>query len=101
MDDLFISADPDVVQRERLKAKELKRTAWWKNRVGQGVCAYCGTRHHPADLTMDHVVPLIRGGRTSRSNCVPACATCNQEKRHLSTTQWHCHLEEKLGGGLR
>ncbi|MBF0295082.1 MAG: HNH endonuclease [Magnetococcales bacterium] len=95
MDDLFIPADPDVVQRERLKAKELKRSAWWKGQVGRGVCHYCGLRVPSAELTLDHVVPLIRGGRTTRGNCVPACMACNQEKRHLSSTQWQSYVEEK------
>ncbi len=96
MDDLFFPQDPDLAHRERLKAKELKRSAWWKNQIGQGVCAYCGIRHHPSALTMDHVVPIIRGGRTTHANCVPACASCNKEKRHLSSTQWQSYLEEKL-----
>ncbi|MBF0272327.1 MAG: HNH endonuclease [Magnetococcales bacterium] len=95
IDDLFIAADPDGVQRERLKAKELKRSPWWKGQVGQGRCHYCGARCHPGDLTMDHVTPLIRGGKTTKGNCVPACMTCNQEKRHLSTIQWQSHLEQK------
>ncbi len=95
IDDLFIPEDPDRVARERLKAKELKRSAWWKGQLGRGRCHYCGAGCHPGELTMDHVVPLIRGGRTTRGNCVPACMECNQEKRHLSTTQWQSHLERK------
>ncbi|MBF0178656.1 MAG: HNH endonuclease [Magnetococcales bacterium] len=102
MDDLFIPADPDEVQRERSKAKELKRTAWWKAQVGKGGCHYCGLRVPPAELTLDHVVPLIRGGRTTRGNCVPACMECNREKRHLSSMQWQSYVEEKKrsAGGL-
>ncbi|MBF0213435.1 MAG: HNH endonuclease [Magnetococcales bacterium] len=95
IDDLFIAADPEVTQRERLKAKELKRSAWLKGQTGQGRCHYCGARCHPGALTMDHVVPLIRGGRTTRGNCVPACMECNQEKRHLSSLQWQSRMEEK------
>ncbi|NGZ07660.1 MAG: HNH endonuclease [Magnetococcales bacterium] len=95
LDDLFIPADPERMQRERLKAKELKRTAWWKSRLGQGVCHYCGVRCPPQTLTMDHVIPIIRGGQTTRQNCVPACLECNQAKRHLSSTQWQCLVEQK------
>ncbi|MEO5346502.1 MAG: HNH endonuclease [Magnetococcus sp. YQC-9] len=95
LDDLFIPADPELMARERLKAKELKRTTWWKSQTGRGVCHYCGTRCHPSELTMDHVVPVIRGGRSAKNNLVPACAACNREKRHLSTTEWQSRLEEK------
>ena len=31
---------------------------------------------------MDHVVPLIRGGRSTKGNVVPACKECNAKKRH-------------------
>jgi len=42
------------------------------------VCAYCGTRCHP--ITMDHVVPRSRGGKTNFDNCVACCRACNQKK---------------------
>jgi 5-methylcytosine-specific restriction endonuclease McrA len=40
-------------------------------------CQYCGSRR---DLTMDHVVPRSRGGRTNWTNVVTACAPCNRRK---------------------
>jgi 5-methylcytosine-specific restriction endonuclease McrA len=40
-------------------------------------CAYCGAS---GKLTMDHVVPLARGGRHDPSNIVPACGSCNSRK---------------------
>lgn len=43
-----------------------------------GRCAYCGCR--PDVLTMDHVVPLARGGHHTASNVVPACQSCNSRK---------------------
>ncbi|MEO5365538.1 MAG: HNH endonuclease [Magnetococcus sp. WYHC-3] len=93
LDLLFIAADPDVMAAERNKARELKQSAWWKSRKGQGRCHYCGRRVPPAELTLDHVVPLVRGGRTSRSNCVPACQECNHAKRHLPPGVWQARLE--------
>jgi 5-methylcytosine-specific restriction endonuclease McrA len=32
---------------------------------------------------MDHIVPLIRGGKTTRGNVVPACKECNNKKKYL------------------
>ncbi|MBF0310834.1 MAG: HNH endonuclease [Magnetococcales bacterium] len=93
MDELLIRADDDHVQRERRKAKELKRSSWWINRIGEGRCYWCGERFHPKELTMDHVTPLIRGGTTSRANCVPACATCNRDKENLTGQQWRAKRE--------
>jgi 5-methylcytosine-specific restriction enzyme A len=95
MDHLIISADPDDVDRERRKAKELKKSSWWKNRLGEGKCSYCEERHHPKNLTMDHMTPLIRGGKTSKSNCVPACPKCNKLKENLPAEEWRTFLEKR------
>jgi 5-methylcytosine-specific restriction endonuclease McrA len=40
-------------------------------------CAYCGV---PDARTMDHVVPVIKGGLHTSSNVVPACRKCNSSK---------------------
>jgi 5-methylcytosine-specific restriction endonuclease McrA len=40
-------------------------------------CQYCG-RHD--DLTIDHVLPRSRGGKSSFDNCVVACRICNNRK---------------------
>jgi len=44
-------------------------------------CAYCGTRTRP--ITMDHVVPRSRGGKSEFDNCVACCRACNQKKGAL------------------
>ena len=43
-------------------------------------CQYCGCRPGASRLTIDHVIPRARGGRTSWENCVVACAACNAHK---------------------
>jgi 5-methylcytosine-specific restriction endonuclease McrA len=75
-------ADEEQIRRERTRARELRRTQWWKRRRGTGVCHYCGERFPPHSLTMDHVVPIIRGGRSTKGNVVPACKACNTQKKH-------------------
>lgn len=40
-------------------------------------CSYC---HASNDLTFDHVIPRSKGGRTSWTNIVAACAPCNLRK---------------------
>lgn len=76
-----LSGDKAHITRERKKAQELKASQWWKNILGKGLCHYCGKKFKPADLTMDHVVPVARGGHSSKGNVVPACRKCNQEKK--------------------
>jgi 5-methylcytosine-specific restriction endonuclease McrA len=41
-------------------------------------CFYCKTRR--LKLTMDHVIPLSRGGTHTKENIVPACQPCNSKK---------------------
>jgi len=41
-------------------------------------CVYCGNED---DLTVDHVVPISKGGENTLSNVVPACSDCNNKKR--------------------
>ncbi|MBM3987832.1 MAG: HNH endonuclease [Planctomycetes bacterium] len=44
-------------------------------------CQYCGRRPGTKELSIDHVFPRARGGRSSWENCVLACTDCNHRKR--------------------
>jgi 5-methylcytosine-specific restriction endonuclease McrA len=43
-------------------------------------CQYCRNVFPAKDLTLDHVVPVVRGGKKTWSNIVTCCAGCNQRK---------------------
>ena len=43
---------------------------------------------------MDHVVPLIRGGRSVKNNVVPACKDCNNKKKHSLPLEWDEYMEQ-------
>jgi 5-methylcytosine-specific restriction endonuclease McrA len=68
------------VRRERAKARELRASPWWKAQLAKGVCHHCGKSFPPSELTMDHVIPVVRGGTSTKGNVVPACFACNQAK---------------------
>jgi len=88
MDDWFtLDADPVHVAREREKARALRKSAWWQRRIQRGICAYCGKPTAPRDLTMDHVVPVARGGRSVKGNVAPACRECNNKKKLLTPAE--------------
>jgi 5-methylcytosine-specific restriction enzyme A len=82
MEAFWSDVTPEEIARERRKAKELKQTSWWKNKRGSGICHYCKNKFPVTELTMDHLIPLIRGGKSTKSNLVPACKKCNAEKKH-------------------
>jgi hypothetical protein len=43
-------------------------------------CQYCGKKFSPKNLTIDHVIPRSRGGRTEWLNVVTSCVSCNLKK---------------------
>ena len=83
----------EEMKRERAKARELRRSQWWKRRRASGLCYYCGNKFSPHVLTMDHLVPLIRGGRSTKGNVVPACKECNTKKKHQLVFEWDTNPE--------
>jgi hypothetical protein len=44
------------------------------------ICAYCGNRFVETELTVEHIVPVSRGGRHEWTNVVTACRSCNTRK---------------------
>ncbi|BDA78136.1 HNH endonuclease [Leptospira kobayashii] len=81
-DRFFSTVSDEEIARERRKAKELKNTAWWKNKRSSGICHYCSGKFKVDELTMDHLIPLIRGGKSVKANLVPSCKECNFKKKH-------------------
>lgn len=88
-------ADEETIKRERNKARELRASQWWVNQLGKGKCYYCEEFIHPRDLTMDHKTPIIRGGRSTKGNLVPACKECNNEKKYMTLGEWISQRQEE------
>ena len=55
------------------------------------ICAYCAQAHPESELTVEHILPVSRGGRQTWTNVVTACRRCNQFKGSRTLTQ--CGLE--------
>jgi len=81
------------IRREKEKARSLRRTHWWNNKIQREVCHYCRRKVGREQLTMDHVVPLSRGGKSKKGNIVPACKECNSKKKYLLPIEWEEYLE--------
>ena len=45
-------------------------------------CQYCSKKLSSVDLTVDHVIPRVKGGKTKWENIVCACYVCNSIKGH-------------------
>ncbi len=89
----MISSDTDVhLGREKSRARDLRESSWWKARIAAGRCYYCGQTFKPSELTMDHKIPLSRGGSSEKMNIVPACKECNNKKKYMLPTEWEEYM---------
>ena len=82
-----IVRDERHIKRERAKARELKSSSYFQELLRQGICRYCGKKFPREELTIDHVVPIARGGRSTRGNMVVCCRKCNMEKKYLTPVE--------------
>ena len=55
-------------------------------------CQYCGVQYSDHELTLDHVVPRVDGGKTTWTNVVTACAACNLRKADRLLEETHMRL---------
>jgi len=86
----------EEIKKEKRKARELRESQWWKRKLAKGVCHYCGKQMSPKALTMDHVVPISRGGKSTKNNVVPACKECNTLKKQLLPMEWEQYISNKI-----
>jgi 5-methylcytosine-specific restriction endonuclease McrA len=81
-------------RRARIKAAPINdfTPAQWREVMAAygNRCVYCGAN---GKLTIDHVVPIAKGGAHSIGNIVPACFRCNNRKKdRLPDTPVQLHL---------
>jgi 5-methylcytosine-specific restriction endonuclease McrA len=93
MDYFNSTVTEEEIKKEKNKARDLRKTQWWKQKCSKGKCYYCGRETLPRELTMDHIVPVIRGGKSRKNNVVPACKECNNKKKHCLPIEWKEYLE--------
>ena len=106
-------AAPEVIVLKDYGARPIRRINFNKPnmcRRDNWMCQYCGTQLPTSKLTVEHVVPVSRGGKTTWNNCVSACRSCNERKadrtpaeagmrlmKHPRRPSWNVKL--KLPGG--
>lgn len=81
---------PHELLARRLKGRP-PRPVWWALRQkvlerDDYTCVYCG--QHGGRLTLDHVLPVSRGGTSELTNLVTACAVCNSAKGTRTLQEW-------------
>lgn len=78
--------------REKRKAAGLPQQQWFNQttkseimKKNGGSCVYC---HTTENITVDHMVPLQRGGTDEIDNLQPACRSCNADKRNMTHDEY-------------
>jgi hypothetical protein len=113
-----LTAAPSTKVPHPLSEEDAERTPWphellakrWKGRPPRPVwwalrqkvlerddytCSYCGRRG--GRLTLDHVVPVSRGGTSELRNLVTACVSCNSAKGTRTPQEWLVALLDQAG----
>ncbi len=80
--EILLLLDYDQVPRRRVTFS--RRNVY---RRDHNTCQYCGTRPSIEELTVDHVIPRSRGGRTNWVNCVLSCVKCNRRKSNRTLAE--------------
>jgi 5-methylcytosine-specific restriction endonuclease McrA len=79
-----IKSHPDAHRQRRLKRRAVQRengvfvvTPIEIQKILSSRCIFCGTADN---ITVEHLIPLSRGGRHSIGNLAPSCKSCNSAK---------------------
>ena len=80
-------------RRSRARAGDLTAKQWKEICLFYGnACAQCRTSAAVAPLTVDHFIPIARGGTHGWSNVWPLCLPCNQRKHTTVPTGQPPHV---------
>lgn len=66
-----------------------------RKEVDSDFCFYCG-KYIKSDKTLDHIIPVSKGGKDEVSNLVVCCHDCNTIKDNYTIPQLIIELEKQM-----
>lgn len=60
-----------------------------------GRCAYCGCRMTYDEMTVDHIIPQMKGGKSNPKNYRACCGPCNMFKGSKTMKEFRIAIVEK------
>jgi len=79
----LVLAEPEVVLLKDYDGRGERSVVFSRRNIfkrDHHTCVYCGKQPKVDELTIDHVIPKSRGGKSEWTNCVLACMECNKRK---------------------
>lgn len=64
-------------------------------------CAYCGTRRQLKHMTVDHIIPLSKGGTDSLDNLQCTCKLCNRLKDNMLPQEFTMFIRGMLENSIK
>lgn len=90
----FETASDAHIKQEKEKARKMRKSNWWFSKIQkEGKCYYCGVELNRKTATMDHILPISRGGKTTKGNIALCCKDCNSKKKYYTPVEWQFFLE--------
>ena len=87
---------PSIIRIKRMVRRPYGRLSLSRRNIfrrDHNTCQYCG--RVGGDLTIDHVIPRSRGGKTAWENLTTACHSCNAKKRNFTPEEAGMSLRHK------
>ena len=87
---------PSIIRIKRMVRRPTGRLSLSRRNIfrrDHNTCQYCGRAG--GDLTIDHIIPRSRGGKTSWDNLATACRGCNSKKRNFTPEEAGMLLQHK------
>lgn len=69
-----------------------RKNIFWRD---NSKCQYCGKKINSKELTIDHIIPMSKGGKTVWENVVSACKGCNSIKADYMLEKTNLKLIKK------
>jgi 5-methylcytosine-specific restriction endonuclease McrA len=104
---------PEVIRLRYFNGRQKRKIRFTRRNLFERdgyTCQYCGKRRPSTDLSLDHVIPRSRGGRSTWENLVVSCVECNDRKsnrlpheagmgllRHPEKPKWPAYLAVRFG----